>query len=254
MDDDRQRTSPFGPLGRPVALAHRGGAGEAVENSVTAFQNAHDLGYRWIETDVRASRDGVAFVFHDERLERTSDATGPIAARTAAELAGIRLGDGNAPMTLTEALSRWPDLRFNVDVKSPDGIGPFLRTIADTDAWHRVCAASFSTRRLRRLRVLAGARLATSMGGTEAAALVGGRVPRSEACAAQLPRAFRGRPVVTRRLIERAHAAGIAVQVWVVDDAGEMHRLLDLGADGLITDRPTLLRTVLEQRGAWPPQ
>ena len=249
---ERERPSPFGPLGRPVALAHRGGAGEAVENSATAFQHALDLGYRWIETDVRASRDGVAFVFHDERLDRTTDATGPIAATTAADLASSRLADGTAPLTLAEALSTWPELAFNVDVKSPDGIGPFLRAVAEADAWHRVCAASFSTRRLRELRVLAGAQLATSMGGTEAAALVGGRVPRSSACAAQLPRAVAGRHLVTRRLVDRAHAAGIAVQVWVVDDPAEMHRLLDLGADGIITDRPTLLRSVLRERGDWP--
>lgn len=244
--------NPFGDGSQPVALAHRGGAREGVENSRTAFQRALDLGLRWIETDVRASRDGHAIVFHDATLDRTTDATGPIDQHPLAQLRDVRLADGQPPLTLAEALAIWPAARFNVDVKCAAAVGPFLRAVAEADAWDRVCAASFSSRRLGLLRRLAPGRLATSVGTAEAASLVLGRAPQRGACAVQLPPRPRGLPLVTARLVTRAHAAGLAVHVWTVDDPGEMRRLLDLGVDGIVTDRPSVLATVLAERGAWP--
>jgi glycerophosphoryl diester phosphodiesterase len=244
--------NPFGDGSQPVALAHRGGAREAVENSRTAFHHALDLGLRWIETDVRASRDGHAIVFHDATLDRTTDGTGPLDQHTLAQLRDVHLADGQPPLTLAEALATWPAARFNVDVKCAAAVGPFLRAVAEADAWDRVCAASFSSRRLRLLRRLAPGRLATSVGTAAAASLVLGRVPNRGACAVQLPPRPRGLPLVTARLVTRAHDAGLAVHVWTVDDPAQMRGLLDLGVDGIVTDRPSVLATVLAERGAWP--
>jgi glycerophosphoryl diester phosphodiesterase len=244
-------THPFLDHALPLALAHRGGAAESAENSPLAFQHAVDLGYRWIETDVRATIDGHAVVFHDATMDRTTDATGALSAMPLAEVRTARMADGQAPITLAEALRRWPDVRFNVDVKSDDTIGPFLRAVADAHAWDRVCAAAFSTSRLTRLRNQAGPRLATSMGPSEVARLVLGAPHHSPACAAQVPHRARGIPVVTRRFVQRAHRRGVQVHVWTVNDPAEMEALLDLGVDGLVTDRPTALREVLIRRGAW---
>lgn len=246
----RQCPFPSGP--HPFGLAHRGGAGEAVENSPSAFQQAIDLGFRFIETDVRATIDGHAVVFHDATLDRTTDATGPVSALPLSRVSRARLAGGDHLLTLREALTRWPVVGFNVDVKADDAVGPFLRAVDEAQAWSRVCAASFSTARLARLRALAGPRLATSMGTTEAARLVLGLPSATPACAAQLP-ARRGRvPIVTVPLVRRAHARGVQVHVWTVDDPDEMDRLLDLGVDAIITDRPSVLRTVLIRRGARP--
>jgi glycerophosphoryl diester phosphodiesterase len=143
-----------------------------------------DLGYRWIETDVRATSDGHAVVFHDATLDRTTDAHGPLSAVPLALVQSARMSDGQSPITLAEALRRWPDVRFNVDVKSDDAVAAFLRAVADADAWDRVCAAAFSTARLTQLRALAGARLATSMGPSEVTRLLLGAPDRSPACAA----------------------------------------------------------------------
>lgn len=242
---------PFLAGAHPVALAHRGGAGESPENSPTAFEHVVDLGYRWIETDIRATIDGHAVVFHDATLDRTTDATGTLSAMPLSQVRTARMSDGQAPITLAEALRRWPQVHFNVDVKSDDAVDPFLRAVADADAWDRVCAAAFSTARLTRLRTQAGPRLATSMGPSEVARLVLGVPGHSPACAAQVPHRARGVPVVTRRLIERAHRRGVQVHVWTIDDPVEMEALLDLGVDGLVTDRPTVLREVLIRRGAW---
>jgi glycerophosphoryl diester phosphodiesterase len=233
-------------------MAHRGGAAESPENSPTAFQHAVDLGFRWIETDVRATIDGHAVVFHDATLDRTTDATGALSALPLAHLRSARLADGHAPLTLAEALRRWPPVHFNVDIKSDDAVAPFLRAVADADAWDRVCAASFSTSRLTALRRQAGPRLATSMGPSEVTRLALGAPGRSPACAAQVPRRARSVPLVTPRFVHRAHNRGVQVHVWTINDPVEMAELLDLGVDGLITDRPTVLRDLLQDRGCWP--
>jgi glycerophosphoryl diester phosphodiesterase len=244
-------THPFLHGAHPLALAHRGGAAESAENSPLAFQHAVDLGYRWIETDVRATIDGHAVVFHDATMDRTTDAAGALSALPLAEVRSARLTDGQAPITLAEALDRWPEVRFNVDVKSDDTVAPFLRAVSDADAWDRVCAAAFSTARLTRLRGLAGPRLATSMGPSEVTRLALGAPDHSPACAAQVPHRARGVPLVTRRFVQRAHRRGVQVHVWTINDPAEMEALLDLGVDGLITDRPTALRQVLTSRGSW---
>jgi glycerophosphoryl diester phosphodiesterase len=235
--------NPFGP--GPFGLAHRGGAAESAENSRTAFQHAVDLGFRWIETDVRATRDGHAVVFHDATLDRTTNASGPLGARMLSELSAVRLTDDQPPLTLVEALRTWPDTAFNVDVKSVEAIGPFLRAVASEDAWDRVCAASFSARRLRLLRRAAGSRLATSLGSAEAVQLVLGGHPRVGACAAQIPATIRGRELVSAGLLARARECGLQIHVWTVNDEAQMRRLLDLGVDGIVTDRPSVLARVL---------
>jgi glycerophosphoryl diester phosphodiesterase len=235
----------------PLALAHRGGAGEATENSPATFQRAVDLGYRWIETDVRATIDGHAVVFHDATMDRTTDASGPLSSKALAQVRASRMADGQAPITLVEALLQWPDVRFNVDVKADDTIAAFLRAVTEARAWDRVCAAAFSISRLARLRTLAGPRLATSMGPSEVTRLALGVPGHSPACAAQVPHSARGIPVVTRRFVERAHSRGLQVHVWTIDDPVEMEKLLDLGVDGLVTDRPAILRDVLIRRGSW---
>lgn len=242
---------PFLSSRGPIALAHRGGAAEATENSPSAFQRVFDMGFRYIETDVRATRDGQAVVFHDARLDRTTDRSGPLAELTLRQVSKAELSDGAHPIALAEALHRWPTLRFNVDVKADEAVLPFLRAVAEADAWARVCAASFSTARLDRIRRQAGPRLATSMGRAEVARLALGLPDATPACAAQVPRSPGRIPLVTRAFVRRAHARGVQVHVWTVDDADTMHELLDLGVDGIVTDRPTVLREVLSSRGLW---
>jgi glycerophosphoryl diester phosphodiesterase len=229
-------------------MAHRGGAGEATENSPSAFQRAIECGLPAIETDVRATIDGHAVVFHDAALDRTTDRSGAVSAMPLAHLRGARLANGDHPITLVEALERWPDASLNVDVKADDAVEPFLRAVAMVGAWDRVCAASFSSARLTRLRTLAGPRLATSLGSAEVVRLVSGTLRRTRACAVQVPHRAGRFPVVTSGFVRRAHALGLQVHVWTVDDPVEMVLLLDLGVDGLISDRPSVLAQVLAGR------
>jgi glycerophosphoryl diester phosphodiesterase len=137
---------------RPLAFAHRGGAAHAPENSMRAFEHAAGLGYRYLETDVQATADGVLIAFHDRTLARVTGHPGRVARMTYAELRGVLI-DGTEPIPrLEDLLGAWPGLRFNIDVKDAPAIGPLAGVLRRTNAWDRVCVVSFSTSRLRATR------------------------------------------------------------------------------------------------------
>ena len=248
----------------PLAFAHRGGAAAGDENTAEAFERAVKLGFRYVETDVHATADGVPVVFHDATLARLTGRAGRVDALTSADLAKVRVGGAAAIPRLDEILDAWPGIRFNIDVKSDAAAGPTVAAVARTGATGRVLLASFSDRRLTRIRALAGPDVATSMGQRTVTRLKlaslttrGTRDPRppsgsAPAVAAQVPVRYGPVTVVDRRFLALAHRLGLQVHVWTIDDPAEMHRLLDLGVDGIMTDRPEVLRAVYESRGLWP--
>lgn len=242
----------------PIPFAHRGGTSSAPENTLPAFEHAVALGYRYLETDVHLSLDGVLMAFHDPDLRRTCGVDGTIAEMTADELADVRV-DGRASIpTMVELLERFPDARFNIDCKSDAAAGPLAALIRRLDALDRVCLGAFSHARLTKLRTLLGSGLLSCMSPQEVATLkLSGRITGYADRVAQVPvrygaeRGPKGVTVVTDRFVLAAHRRNVAVHVWTIDDADEMHRLLDLGVDGIMTDRPEVLRDVLVERGAW---
>jgi glycerophosphoryl diester phosphodiesterase len=250
-----------GPAGRaPAAFAHRGFSPAGYENSMAAFRAAVDLGYGYLETDVRTSADGVLMVFHDETLDRVTDGRGPLAWCTAGQLRRVRIGGVEPIPTMEELLAEWPDVKLNVDVKDKAGAVLLAELIEKYSAHDRVLVTSFSDRRrLDVFRTLS--RPAASSGGvaslTALAALgrVGlsrtlGRAARMQAV--QVPVRYGRYPVVTPGFVRRCHRAGLAVHVWTINERAEMERLLDLGVDGLMTDRADLLAAVMRERGFWP--
>jgi glycerophosphoryl diester phosphodiesterase len=246
----------------PIAFAHRGGALEAPENTWAAFSHAHHLGYHYIETDVHATRDGTVVVIHDPDLKRTGDRSGLVREMDWKELATVRVADDQAIPRLDELLSSWPEIRWNIDAKHDSVVGPLIETIRRTGSIDRICVTSFNDRRLWRLRQALGPRACMALGpvgttvirlasvapralGQAAAARLAGFA------AAQVP-VRRGRiPFVDRRFIDTCHRAGLHVHIWTVDDAVTMDRLLELGVDGIMTDRPTALKEVLIRRKVW---
>ncbi len=252
----------------PRAYAHRGWHVDelaGLENTLAAFHRAVDEGFAYLELDVRASADGVVVVHHDAVLSRTTDATGPIAALTAAALDGVRIAGREPVPRLERVLAELPDVRLTIEVKSAAVVAPLLALLERTDSWDRVCVGGFDHRWLRRARSVAGPRLCTSMSQLDALALrsrawadaLPGPLAREPAPAAggqlaQLPRRYGPLTVVDAGLLRVAHAGGQEVHVWTVDDPVEMAELLDLGVDGLLSDRPDLLRSVLRERGDWP--
>ena len=241
----------------PLAFAHRGGAESEAENTGVAFARAIELGYRYVETDTQASRDGVAVVFHDGTLTRMTGDRRRISELTWADLSTVRIGGEAAIQRLDAVLDTWPHVRFNIDVKAGNAIRPTLDAVRAAGALDRVLLASFSDARLARIRRDLGPKVATSMGVREVARLWANarlgrsiRVPEG-VVAAQIPVRQSGIPVLSRRLIAYAHRLGLQVHVWTIDQPAEMNDLLDLGVDGIMTDRVEVLRDVYQTRGIW---
>jgi glycerophosphoryl diester phosphodiesterase len=253
MPGEAWRSTFFDQPG-PLAFAHRGGAREALENSWTAFEHAVGLGYHYIETDVRASSDGVAVAFHDPGLDRLTGTPGLLRATAWADLARLRLPDGCGVPKLEDMLGAWPALRWNIDVKADDAVGPVVRCIERAGAEGRVLVTAFSDRRLTKLAAALPA-VATGAGSSSvAAAVLAARLGlpvRARADAFQVPCSYRGVAIVDARFLAACHKSGKQVHVWTVDDEKKMIGLLDLGVDGIMTDRPSVLKGLLCRRGQW---
>lgn len=253
-----------------VALAHRGfarpdGLDNGLENSMAAFAAAVDLGYTHVETDAHGTTDGTAVALHDSHLDRTTDATGAVAELTWDTVRRARIGGVEPVPRLVDILGTWPTLRVNIDVKADSGIRPVAEAIEHTRAHDRVCLASFSAQRRRRTLAHLSRPVATSAGTDEtrhfvlaARTRVTGLVRHAlrDVDALQVPPTGRlplvGRTtVVDEATVAAAHATGRHVHVWTINDATQMAHLIDLGVDGIVTDRADLLRDLLHTRGMW---
>ena len=241
----------------PRVLAHRGLALEAPENTLLAFSKAIAVGVTHLETDVHASADGVAMVSHDPDLSRLVGRKVAVGQLTSHELRRIALGAGQGYCSLAEALDAFPDAKFNIDIKAASAVAPTVAAIRDAKAADRVLIGSFSAaRRLAAVRQLPG--VATSISARGAIAAV--RAARSrnglaivkrvlrDVGAVQLPLSILRMSTMTPRTIAAFHAAAVEVHVWTINDESEMDRLLDLGVDGLVTDRADLGMAVLRRR------
>ena len=241
---------------QPIAFAHRGAHLDVAENTWMAFTAAAALGYRYIETDVRGTADGHVIICHDARAHRLAGLSGRVSALTLAELrAAPAVSDGPVEVPLlSEVLAGFPDLRFNIDVKDRAASELVPGIIRRAGCYGRVCVTSFSRSPLRRVRAALAGRVCTGAPVTEFVRFLAS--PRSFAGAVhpavlQLPLAAYGVQIVTAGMIRRAHAAGLPVHVWTLNDLASIRAALDLGADGIMTDQPVLLKEELTRRGLW---
>lgn len=263
---------PFFDLPLPIAIGHRGSSGEAPENTLPAFARALEQGAAVLETDVHATRDGVVVVYHDGRVDRTTDGEGAIAELDFADLRRLDAGYDFSPdggrsfpwrgrglriATLAEAFEACPGARFNVELKSeaPALVDGTLEAIRAAGRAERTLLTAGEDRAMARLRRrLRETGLATAVGASAGdvvafvQAAAAGVAPPPEPMALQIPTRFAGRPLVTRELVEFAHDHDVQVHVWTVNEPAEMHALLDLGVDGLVTDFPARLCGVLRER------
>lgn len=258
------RAADFAYFDAPFcALAHRGGAvdGEPFdrENTLHAFTQAVDRGYRYLETDVHATSDGVLLAFHDDRLDRVTDSSGLIAELPYAQVREARIAGRDPIPTLAELLAAFPDARFNIDAKASAAVDPLVDMIGEYEAYDRVCVSSFGADRLHRMRKRLGRRVASAASnravGWHRFAPLLTRFITTPAPVLQMPITYPvlGREItlLTPPLIRAAHRAGKQVHVWTIDDAPTMEWLLDAGVDGIFTDRVDTLKAVLIARGLW---
>jgi glycerophosphoryl diester phosphodiesterase len=248
--------------GTVIAMAHRGGSAHpdllGLENTAAAFRHAVALGYRYLETDVHLAADGRLLAFHDDVLDRVTDGTGAIATASRATVDAVRIAGEHAIPLMADLLEEFPDCRFNIDLKG-DGSGDALAALLDTTGAHdRVRVGSFSLARIEAFRRRTGGRVATAAAPVEVVAFLvqpsatlARWATRGKVTALQVPHR-RGRlPIVPAAFVRRAHRAGAQVHVWTIDERDEMEELIDLGVDGLITDRTDVLKDVLVERGLW---
>jgi glycerophosphoryl diester phosphodiesterase len=238
---------PFFQSTRPLVFAHRGGSALAPENTIAAFDNGVRLGADGIELDVHLSRDGIVVVHHDRLLDRTTSLRGPVAERTADELARA-----NVP-SLADVLTRYADVRIIIELKMniPTLARAALDEVRRARAMTRVCFGSFGLRVLRAVRAMAPM-VATSAAREEVRwalyrSWVRWPVERVSYAGYQVPERSGRTRVISPRFVEYAHRAGLGVQVWTVDTEADARRLLGWGVDALITDRPDIIVPIVRR-------
>lgn len=258
---------PFLEGALPTVMAHRGGVGDAPvmpdgeavpENSDLAFTRSVGLGIRYLESDIRSTVDGVAVLHHDEDLLRVAYYGARVHDLTWAEVSRIRLPAGARLMRLDEALITWPGIRWNLDVKDDRSVDATVQVVQRAKALDRVCIASFSRARLHRLRTLLGPEAATCATWAEVGMIL--RLPGSSKVlrqwwsrkpgrpvVVQVPPAALGLPLLSRGSVAAAHAVGLQVHAWTINDTNQMSRLLDIGVDALITDQPVKALQVVSE-------
>lgn len=249
---------PFLDRPTPYAIAHRGGAVDGIENTLASFAHAVDLGYEYLETDVRVTADGVLIAFHDTTIERVVGGTGRVEDMTWAQVSRLRVGGREPVPRFAEVLATFPDVRLVVDPKVDAAVDPLIAVLRDHDALDRVCVGSFSNERLARVRAAFGEAVCTSMGPGElvrlrlaASRLLPSSMVATEPLCAQMPVSYGPIRFATERCIDYAHERGLQVHVWTVNDRATMADLLARGVDAIITDELPTLRDLLIERGQW---
>ena len=228
--------------------AHRGGSIEAPENTIESFEYSIELGSSYIETDVQLSSNGIPYIFHDNDLNRLFGKNIIFNSLHSDEINELILFDRYKIPTLESTLLKFPNTFFQIDVKTDEVVLPTMEVIKKTNSTDKVCIASFSSKRLKQVHNLYP-EICLSMGPYEVMKLLLAsfglyrkKVPGN---CLQIPIYKYGIKLVTKRFINYIHSIGLKIHVWTINDEDTMQKLIDLGVDGIITDRPKTLKDLL---------
>ena len=233
-----------------IPFAHRGGSHLHPENSLAAFRHAWDVGFRYLETDVQVTADGVLVAFHDDDLQRTCAIPQLISQMSWAEVSQARIDGQEAIPTLAALMEEFPEAYFNIDAKTDAAVEPLIAHLRHTRALPRVCIGAFSHSRLVKIRSLLGDEVCTTASPREVGQWLLGRVPSGPSCL-QVPIRYGRVKVVTERRLRLAQQAQCPVHVWTIDDPNSMQQLIDIGVHGIMTDRGDILRNVAQLNDLW---
>ena len=231
-------------------LAHRGGAEESYENTTESFEYSQLLGCEFIETDVQVSSDGIPYIFHDDDLKRILNKPVRFDSLSSNEIDDLNIFNSCKIPKLSDTLLRFPNLCFQIDFKTDEVVMPALDVINDMNVFDRVCIASFSSKRLQNVRSLYPD-LCISMGPNEvfktllaSLNLYKGEIPGD---CLQIPMSYYGIKIVSKRFVDFVHSRGLKIMIWTINDIKTFKYLIDLGVDGIITDKPKLLFQTIEE-------
>ena len=241
---------PYLDISGVAISAHRGGSIEAPENTLESFQYALDLGCSYIETDVQLSADGIPYIFHDDDLKRLLDRDVMFNTLSSSEIKKLRLFESYSIPTLEMALTKFPNALFQIDLKTDEVAIPAMQVIEELNAFERVCIASFSSNRLKVVREKFP-KTCYSMGPKEILQLLlasfGLYKQKVPGDCLQVPIYHYGIKLVTKRFVKYVQSIGLKIHVWTINDADTMQKLINLGVDGIITDKPKILRDLLSK-------
>jgi len=260
---------PFPSAKRPIVMAHRGGMGLWPENTLYAFEHAARIGVHVMEVDVRQTKDGEIVVIHDEVVDRVSNGKGAVTDKTLEELKSLDFayhfvkdgggkpelrGTGVTISTLREIFKRLPDSYYNIDIKvnSAAFVRDVLKVVREERMLEKVVIGSFYDNIVDLVNREAG-EFTTSASSREAWIIfllnkIGlGRLHQPAGVAYQIPVTHKGMEVVTPSFVRTAHSLGQEVHVWTIDDPVEISRLLEMGVDGIVTNRPDLAVEVIKE-------
>ena len=231
-------------------LAHRGGAEESYENTTESFEYSQLLGCEFIETDVQVSSDGIPYIFHDDDLKRILNKPVRFDSLSSNEIDDLSIFNSCKIPKLSDTLLRFPNLCFQIDFKTDEVVIPALDVINDMNVFDRVCIASFSSKRLQNVRSLYPD-LCISMGPNEvfktlvaSLNIFKGEIPGD---CLQIPMSYYGIKIVSKRFVDYVHSKGLKIMIWTINDIKTFKYLIDLGVDGIITDKPKLLFQTIEE-------
>ena len=236
-------------------FAHRGYSKNYTENTLLAFNEAYDLGYNFFELDVRASKDGEVYVFHDQSFKRLTGKNILISDLLSKQIDKIKLPRGCKVLRLDSLLKLYPNSFFNIDIKSNDTILPFCKVIKKLNMKRNICIASFSDKRINRLIDNLGVDVAFTMGRNRVLmfyiCFLLGLNYKTPASCIQLPTHYFCFPLVTKKILKYAHNLKYKLHIWTINDEKEMIKYIEMGVDGIMTDECDILKSILIKKGIW---
>ena len=239
-----------------VPIAHRGASLLANENSIESFRRALDLGYRVLETDVHGSKDGTAYIFHDDTLERLTGESLRISDLKDTDIDSLKVNTSSIIPRLSSIIEEFPEGLFNLDAKTWEATTPIVNTIRKMQFSTKVCIGSFNNARINVIINELGPETCHSMGTSNVikffvGAHLGIKQNFTSQCI-QLPIKQFGISLITRKILKYADQLSIRIHFWTINDPTIMKKLIELNVDGIMTDDCILLKDVMQKHNEWP--
>ena len=230
-----------------IGLSHRGNSKKFIENSFEAFNSVIQMGYKYIETDLRMTKDNEVIAFHDPDLKRLFNLDLQVKDLTFKEIANLFREKNCSLLTLEDALKKFPEIHFNIDLKVKEVIKDSIKVVENLNAFNRVCFASFHSSHTKKI-LQHNKNAIISMGMKDVALFKFFNFKNEKIKIIQIPLKWKGIKVLTRNLIQKANKSNLLVHVWTVNDRKTINYLIDLGVNGIVTDEPELLMKIMKER------